>query len=106
LQVSGQKDLNQIVVDISARLSALGQARARYAAALDTERLQTQLLDADKKKFNSGTATFNDIVIDQRALVTAQVSVVTARSAYAHARVALDQVLGETLEQNNISIDD
>jgi len=105
-QVSGQRDLNQIVVDVSARLSALRQARARYATAVDTERLQTQLLDADRKKFNSGTATFNDIITDQRSLVTAQVSVVTARSAYAHARVALDQVLGETLERHNISMDD
>jgi outer membrane protein TolC len=105
-QVSEQRDLNQIVVDVSARVGALRQARARYSTALDTERLQTQLLEADRKKFVSGTATFNDIIIDQRSLVTAQISVVTARSAYAHARVALDQVLGETLEQHNISMDD
>ena len=105
-QVSGQRDQNQIVVDVSARLSAIRQARARYTTALDTERLQMQLLEADRKKFNSGTATLNDIIIDQRSLVTAQISVVTARSAYAHARAALDQVLGETLEQHNISLDD
>jgi len=28
------------------------------------------------------------------------------RSAYVHARIALDQVLGETLEVNHISIDE
>ena len=103
-QVSGQRDQNQIVVDVSARLSALRQARARFAAATDTETLQQQLLEADRKKFISGTATLNDVIIDQRSLVTAQISVISARSAYAHARVALDQVLGETLEQNNISL--
>jgi outer membrane protein TolC len=105
-QVSGQRDQNQIVVDVSARLSALRQARARFAAATDTQTLQEQLLEADRKKFNSGTATFNDIIIDQRSLVTAQISVITARSTYAHARVALDQVLGETLEQNNIRLEE
>ena len=106
LQMKDQRDLDQVVVDVSARVSALRQARARYTTALDTERLQTQLLEADRKKFNSGTATFNDIIIDQRSLVTARISVVTARSAYAHARVALDQVLGETLERYSISMDD
>ena len=105
-QVSSQRDQNQIVVDVSARLSALRQARARFAAATDTEALQQQLLEFDRKKFVSGTATFNDIIIDQRSLVTAQISVITARSTYAHARVALDQVLGETLEQNNIILEE
>ena len=94
------------MVDVSARLSALRQARARFAAATDTEALQQQLLEFDRKKFASGTATFNDIIIDQRSLVTAQISVITARSTYAHARVALDQVLGETLEQNNIILEE
>jgi outer membrane protein len=105
-QVSGQRDQNQIVVDVSARLSALRQARARFAAATDTETLQQQLLEADRKKFISGTATLNDVILDQRSLVTAQISVINARSSYAHARVALDEVLGETLEQNNISLEE
>lgn len=105
-QLTGQRDRNQIVVDVSARLSALRQARARYATAADTQRLQEQLLEADRKKFLAGTATFNDIILDQRALVTAQISVINAQAAYQHARVALDQVLGETLERNNISLAD
>jgi hypothetical protein len=32
--------------------------------------------------------------------------VINARSSYAHARVALDEVLGETLEQNKISLEE
>ena len=35
-QVMSQRDINNIVVDISARMSALRQARARYSAALNT----------------------------------------------------------------------
>ena len=105
-KLSGQKDDNAIIVDISARLSALRQSRARYATARDTRLLQEQLLEQDQKKFASGIATFNDIINDQRALVTAQISEVTAMGTYAHARVSLDQTLGETLERNHITLNE
>ena len=54
----------------------------------------------------SGIATFNDIINDQRALVTARISEVNALAAYAHARVSLDQTLGETLERNHVSLEE
>ncbi len=102
-QLRGQRDSNQIVVDISSQMSALRQARARYAAARDTRILQEQLLEADQQRL-TGATWFNTIMPDQRALAAAQISETTALAAYAHARVALDQVLGETLERNNISL--
>jgi outer membrane protein TolC len=105
-QITEQRDTNNIVVDISARMSALRQARARHSAALNTRTLQEQLLAADREKFSSGIATFNDIINDQRALVAAQISEVNALAAYAHARVSLDQTLGETLERNGVSLDE
>ena len=105
-QVTSQRDINNIVVDISARMSAVRQARSRYSAALNTRTLQEQLLAADQTKFSSGIATFNDIINDQRALVAAQISEVSALSAYAHARVSLDQTLGETLERNGVSLEE
>ena len=94
------------MVDISARVSALRQSRARYTAAVNTRTLQEQLLAADRSKFSSGMATFNDIINDQRALVIAQISEVNALAAYAHARVSLDQTLGETLEHNGVTLDE
>jgi outer membrane protein TolC len=105
-QVTSQRDINAIVVDISARMSALRQARSRYSAALNTRTLQEQLLAADRTKFASGIATFNDIINDQRALVAAQISEVNALASYAHARVSLDQTLGETLERNGVTLDE
>jgi outer membrane protein TolC len=105
-QVSSQRDTNQIVVDISNQLSALRQSRARYSAARETRVLQEELLASERKKFSYGISTFNDIIIDQRALVAAQISEVNASITYARARVSLDQVLGETLEKNNISLDE
>jgi outer membrane protein TolC len=105
-QLSAQRDVNAIVVDISARMAALRQSRARYTAAVDTRKLQEQLLAADRSKFSSGMATFTDIINDQRALVLAQISEVNALSAYAHARVSLDQTLGETLERNGVTLEE
>jgi outer membrane protein TolC len=105
-QITGQRDTNAIVVDVSARMSALRQARARHSAAVNTRTLQEQLLAADREKFSSGIATFNDIIADQRALVAAQISEVNALAAYAHARVSLDQTLGETLERNQVSLEE
>ncbi len=105
-QVTSQRDINAIVVDISARMSAVRQARARHTAAVNTRTLQEQLLEADREKFSSGIATFNDIINDQRALVVAQISEVNALSAYAHARVSLDQTLGETLERNHVTMEE
>jgi len=104
-QVSTQRDINQIVVDVSNQLSALRQSRAKYAAAKQTRVLNEELLAAERKKFSYGISTFNDIIIDQRTLVTAQIAEVNAAATYTRARVSLDQVLGESLEKNNISLD-
>ncbi len=105
-QVSSQRDTNQIIVDVSNQLSALRQSRAKYTAARQTRVLQEELLASERKKFSYGISTFNDIIADQRVLVTAQISEVNAAATYARARVSLDQVLGETLEKNNISLED
>jgi outer membrane protein len=105
-QLTGQRDNNNIAVNVSNQLIALQQARARYATAVTTRKLQEQVIADDQKKFTFGTATFSTLIIDQRTLVNAQISEVGALSAYARARVSLDQVLGETLERNNISLEE
>ncbi len=105
-ELTSQRDLNNIAVAISSQMNALQQARSRYTAAKDTRILQEQLLSAEQEKFTSGLSTFNNLIADQRLLVTAQISEVNAATAYEHARIALDQVLGETLSKNHISLDD
>jgi len=107
-QVSSLKDINTIVVDVSARVTALRQAHTRYDAARDTATLQEQLLDADQHRFETGgkSTTFDTLMADQRALVNAQISEVNALATYARARISLDQTLGETLEKNNITLDE
>ncbi len=105
-QLMTRRTVNQIVVDISNQVVALRQARARYSAAVDTRTLQELLLDKEQKSFSLGNSTISDVIGAQRNLVTAQTGEVTALAAYADARVGLDQILGETLEKNNVSVDD
>jgi outer membrane protein len=105
-QLSGQRDMNEIVVKISNQITALRQARARYSAAINTRTLEEQLLEAEQNRFSLGTSTINDLVIAQRGLVAAQTSAATALANYARARVSLDQELGETLEVNHVSVDE
>jgi outer membrane protein len=104
-QLRSQKDNNQIAVDIANQTNALRQAHAHYTAARNTRILQQQLLEADQKRA-TGIATFNTLMVDRRGLIAAEISENAAQAAYASAQVSLDQVLGETLERNDISLDE
>ncbi len=104
-QVRDQKDRNQILVDVASQLSALQQARSRYEVARDTRVLQEQLLAAERRR-SYGPQTFTYIMADQRALIAAQLSEMDAAGTYVRVRIALDQVLGETLERNHITVDE
>ncbi len=104
-QMRGRRDLNQIVVDISSQASALRQARSRWATARNTRVLQEQLLAAERNR-SYGPQTFQYVMADQRALAAAQLSEMSAAADWMRARVALDQVMGESLERNRITLED
>jgi len=53
-----------------------------------------------------GGLKITDLITAEEALVAAQAAEITALSSYSHARVSLDQVLGETLEKNHVSSED
>lgn len=103
-ELSARRDRNQTVVDISNQMVAIRQARARYTAAVETRKLNEELLETTQQSFRIGGAAFNDIIIAQRALVTAQTAELTALATFARAEVSLDQVLGETLEKNHVTL--
>jgi outer membrane protein len=94
------------VVSISNQMIALRQARARYGNAVASRTLQQDLLDKEQQKFRLGSSTIDLIIAAQRALSAAQSTEIAALSQYSHARVALDQVMGETLETNHVSVDE
>ncbi len=101
-----RRNMNQIVVDISNQITALRQARARYSQAVSSRALQQELLEKEQQMFSFGTARIADVVAAQQSLLAAESTEVAALSAYSHARISLDEVLGETLETNHISIEE
>ncbi len=101
-----RRSMNQLVVDISNQMIALRQARSRYLAAVDTRVLQEQLLDKVQQQFTLGGTTIDGVVGAARSLAAARYTEVAMLASYSHARVALDQVLGQTLEANHVSLDD
>ncbi len=105
-QLLTRRDMNQLVVDISNQTVALRQARARYKAAVDALQLQQELLKGEQAKFSLGASTTAAVIVAQRSLIAAQSAEGAALTAYVHARISLDQVLGETLAKNHVSIDE
>jgi len=100
-----RRNQNQMVVDISNQMVALRQARARYSQAVDSRKLQEELLEKAQQSFSFGAATIGDVEAAQVSLVGAQETEVATRSAFSHARIALDQVLGQTLDVNHVSVE-
>jgi len=102
-QLTTQKDLNQVGVDVANAMVALQQARARYDAAVRNRVLDQRLLEAEQKKFGLGASTPYNVVQTERDLAGAQSSEIAALVSYSTAHVALDQALGVTLEANHVS---
>ncbi|HEX4138203.1 MAG TPA: TolC family protein [Bryobacteraceae bacterium] len=103
-ELNYQKQVNQVRVDVQNAVIGMQQARARYDAAVQAQNLSQATFDADKKKYELGAGTPYQVVQDQRDLASAQSSEAQAMANYSHARIALDQALGRTLEVNHISM--
>lgn len=101
-----RKNGNQVRVDVQNAVTGIEQARARFEAAAQSRALQEQILTDDRKRYSLGAATPFQVVQDQRDLAAADSAQVQAMANYTHARIALDQALGATLEVNHISIEE
>jgi outer membrane protein TolC len=82
----------------------LQEARAQYEVAREGRILQEKTLDGEQQRFNLGRAEILFVVQAQRDLATARVQELSAHNAYIRAKVNLQQVTGQTLQANNISI--
>ncbi len=105
-ELSLQKNLNQVRVDVENAVIGLQQARARYDAAVKARVLQQQTLDGDQKRVIVRAGTIYQVVQDQRDLAAASSAVTQAMANYTHARIGFDQALGRTLEVNHISLEE
>jgi len=101
-----RKNVNQIRVDVQNAMVGLEQARARYEAAVKSRVLQEQTLAGDQKRYALGATVAFQVVQDQRDLASAHSAEVQSMANYTHARIALDQALGTTLDVNGVSIDE
>ena len=99
-----QKAINQVRVDVQNAVTGLRQARVRYDSAVKARILQQQTLDADKKKYTLGASTVFQVVTDQQTLAAAESTETQDLANYNHARIAFDQAMGTTLEVNQVSL--
>lgn len=105
-ELSLQKSVNQVWVDVRNAVIGLQQARVRYDAAVKALGLQQQTLEGDEKKYKLGATNAYQVVQDQRDLANAQSAQIQAMANYTHARIAFDQAIGKTLEVNHVTLDE
>ncbi len=105
-ELSVQRLINQIHVDVQNALITMQQARAQYSAAVKSRILQEQTLDAEQKKFAVGASTPFLVIQAQRDLSTAGGTEVVAEAQYVQAKLQLDVATGRALDVYNIEIDE
>jgi outer membrane protein len=105
-QLQFQKSMAQVRVDVKNAVIGLQQARARYETAVATRSLGQQTLEAEQNRFRFGESTIATVVQAQRDLAADQSAEVQSMANYTHAKVAFDEAVGQTLEVNNISMEE
>ena len=101
-----QRAISQVRVEVKNAVIGLQQARARYETAVATRVLAQQTLDSEQKRFQFGESSITLIVQAQRDLALDQSAEVQAMANYTHARIAIDQAVGQTLDKNGISMEE
>jgi outer membrane protein len=105
-ELSVQRLINQVRVDVQTALTAVVQARAQYTASVKARILQEQTADAEVKKLEVGASTPYNVILMQRDLWAAQDAEVQAEATYILARTQLDWATGTTLQKNNVEMDE
>jgi outer membrane protein len=105
-QVLQQQLRKQAQLEVEDAVIAMRRARSSYDAAVQTQTLQQESLDAEQAKFDVGASTSFFIIQYQSFLAQAKSTVVVAKSAYLKARAALERATGTILADNNVSLGD
>lgn len=103
-QIQDKQLQNNIKLNVINAQIALKQARAAFANAVEARRLQEQVLAGERRKYELGTSSLFNVIQVQRDTTTRELAEVDARSQYVKARVALDNVMGNTLEVQKVDI--
>ena len=105
-QIRFEQLRKQAQLEVQDALVAMRRARSSYEAALQSQALQQESLEAEQAKFDVGASTSFFIVQYQSYLAQARSTVVVAKSAYLKARAALERAVGSILEDNHVIISD
>jgi outer membrane protein len=105
-QIGVQRLENQVRLEVQNAVIGVQQSRAQYDSALKQRVLQQQTVEAEQKKLEMGVSTTYNVILTQRDLTTAESNVVAATSAYSKAKVEIDRATGQTLYNNNVSVDE
>jgi outer membrane protein TolC len=105
-QIRFEQLRKQAQLEVEDALVAMRRARASYEAALQSQALQQESLEAEQAKFDVGASTSFFIVQYQSYLAQARSTVVVAKSAYLKARAALERAVGSILEDNHVMVPD
>ncbi len=97
---------NTISIGIRNDVFTVQNNRASVVAAQKARDLAAQTLDAEQKKYNLGASTYLAVLQDERDLAQAESTLVSSMTNYAKARVQLDRDTAQTLDRNNIKIDE
>ena len=85
---------------------ALTNDRASVQSAQAARDFAAQSLDAEQKKYKLGASTTANVLSQERNLATAENNLITATGTYATDRVALQQLLANTLDRYGVSLVD
>ena len=77
-----------------------------HDTSVEARRLQEQTFAGTRRKYELGTATILDIVIGQRDTTTRELVEVDARNQYIRARNNLENILGNILQDYDVSIEE
>ncbi len=105
-QTKLQQQQNAIAVAIRASQIQLEQARAALASAIKSREFQKVAYDDENKKLQLGASTVFNVAQQLALLSNAQGTEVFARVNLVQAKVNFDNVMGRTLQVNNIQVAD
>lgn len=101
-----QRSVAQVRVDVKNSIIGLQQARLRYETAVATRVLAEQTLEAERNRFQFGESSIAQVVQAQRDLTSNQSAEVQAMANFTHAKIAFDEAIGRTLDENGIQMDE
>jgi outer membrane protein TolC len=105
-QVRTRQIENQIRLEVEDALIALQRTAAAYEAATETRKLQEQSLEIEQERFQAGLSTNFLVIQYENYVAQARSSEVAARGAWAKAKNQMERVLGQTLLNHNVSIEE